>query len=367
MRIAPPLPVLLKGSPRFRAGVCRTSLVATALLFAFVPTLAWSQEHDPKRADQLFNHAKAAMARGELQLACAELAESQRLDPAPGTLLNLAKCEEKQNKVASAHAHVAEALRTLPKGDSREAYAKKQLADLDDRAPRLTVFLAEEAATMSDVHVTCDDAEVALGAPLRLNPGTHVVVVRLEGHDTTRESLTLAERESVPLVVRIGPRIAPPAPMPAPQTAPSAPPIPKIAPAPRFVPPPTPPRSAPLASPARAEDGPSSRPKWAAGFMIVGGLTAATGIVTGVMVGAAAGTYKENCKPEGCNDTGLDAASRGSALEVVSPVMLGAGGVIFALGLYLAATPTRAKGPARPAFAPMVGPGVAGAAFGGRF
>jgi len=306
------------------------------------------------------------MARGELQLACAEFAESQRLDPAPGTLLNLAKCEEKQHKVASAHAHVTEALRTLPKGDPREPYAKKQLADLDDRAPRLTIFLAEGDAPVNDVQVTCDDAEIALGAPLRLNPGMHVVVVRAEGHDPTREALTLAEHESVPLVVRVGPRTAPPPAPPPPVPAPLAPPIPKTAPPARVVPPPPAPRSAPMAS-LRAEDGPSSRPKWATGFMIVGGLTVATGIVTGVMVGSAADTYKQNCTSAGCYAAGLDAASRGRTLEVLSPVTLGAGGLLFALGFYLAVTPTQSKGPSRPALAPIVGPGLAGAAFGGRF
>src|SRR5512140_3616222 len=50
-------------------------------------------QRDPARAEQLFREAREAMSRGENERACRLFAESNALDPADGTLANLAMCE----------------------------------------------------------------------------------------------------------------------------------------------------------------------------------------------------------------------------------------------------------------------------------
>ena len=56
----------------------------------------------PVEAEQLFREGREAMKRADYALACPSFERSLALDPALGTLLNLAVCEEKRGRLGQA-------------------------------------------------------------------------------------------------------------------------------------------------------------------------------------------------------------------------------------------------------------------------
>ena len=63
---------------------------------------AWAQTDPTERARALFEGAREAIRAGQLEAARDALAESYRLAPRPGALLNLALCEERLGRLTSA-------------------------------------------------------------------------------------------------------------------------------------------------------------------------------------------------------------------------------------------------------------------------
>jgi hypothetical protein len=69
------------------------------------------------QAEVLFRQGRDLMAAGKIVEACGAFAESQKLEPAVTTLLNLASCREKNNNLASAWGLFLEAERETRVGD----------------------------------------------------------------------------------------------------------------------------------------------------------------------------------------------------------------------------------------------------------
>jgi hypothetical protein len=98
----------------------------------------------------------------------------------------------------------------------------------------------------------------------------------------------------------------------------------------------------------------------------VGGVGLVVGLVTGWMTMNSANTYKEHCNAGACDQEGLDAASTGRTVQVVSPVAFAVGALGFGAGAYFFLTST---GSGRPGVAvqPMAGPSSVGASLAGVF
>src|SRR5262245_5300846 len=65
---------------------------------------SWSRAQDPAAAEARFREARALLQENRVSEACAKFAESNRLDPSSGTLLNLANCHKTEGKLATAWA-----------------------------------------------------------------------------------------------------------------------------------------------------------------------------------------------------------------------------------------------------------------------
>jgi hypothetical protein len=177
-------------------------LVGSLVLFE---SSARAAPPDAQTAEALFQSGKQAMARGDLASACARFGESVRLDPAAGGFLNLADCEERAGKLATALAHFQAARDRLRADDYRLPFAAERIARLEPRVPRLTVVAN---ASRSDATVLRDETPLgpaSLGVALPVDPGVHLLVLRAPGRLEARREVTVREGESQTIDLNPGP------------------------------------------------------------------------------------------------------------------------------------------------------------------
>jgi hypothetical protein len=300
-------------------GAC---IAAGALLVA---SSASAQED--AAAEALFNKGLSEMEAGHFETACPTLKESQRLDPRMGTLFTLAECEAKGGMIASAVAHYDEYLRlfsrlaTAQKSTQagREKVSAAQKAALSPQVPYVTLVLRDAPPGTT---VKWDDMVFnlpALGVPLPVNPGEHVVTTQVPGgtNVVTRVTMEKAERKQVELKA-------------GPQSQGAAKTSPALASAPSSGAPPT-------SADADAGTSSGSRRIWIYG---AGGLGAAgliVGSITGAMVLGKKGTIDDNCAGTRCNAAGMDAADSAQSLGIVSTIgfSVGIAGLATAAVLFL--------------------------------
>jgi hypothetical protein len=164
--------------------IARGASVVAALWIAPASAAADSTA-DQAQADTLFTEGRRLLGAGRFAEACPKFAESQRLDPALGTLLNLGDCYEKTGRTASAWAvfqsAVAEAQRTH---DARRgAVAAERAAALEGRLGRLTIAVPRLSQAPGLV-VKRDGVPLdrdAWGAATPLDPGWHAIEATAPG------------------------------------------------------------------------------------------------------------------------------------------------------------------------------------------
>lgn len=134
-------------------------------------------------AEALFEHARHLMAEHRYAEACRELTASQELDPALGTLLNLADCEEKLGRTASAWAsfHEAAGLASAAQQHDREIVARARAAALEPRLAKLTVIVASSEPGLVVLRDGLPVAHALFGLAFPVDPGPHVIEARAPG------------------------------------------------------------------------------------------------------------------------------------------------------------------------------------------
>ena len=276
-----------------------------------LPRLAHAQQ---AAADALFDSARSAMTKGDYGVACEQFRASDKLDPAVGTELNLADCEEKRGHLASAWELYRTVEERLVTSDERLRLAHARVQALAARVPKLTLLLAPGApkeSTVRDGSVELGSA--AFGIALPLEPGVHELVVSAPGFASRTFSVRLGEGEAQSLTVSPGSANA---------AAPSAP-----------VTAPT-----PLVLDEQPKTGADTR---TLGLTLggVGVVGLGVGAVTGLMVLGKQHTVDAECHPDkSCTQAGVDAASSGHSLQAVSNVSWVVGAVALGAGAYFLLT-----------------------------
>jgi hypothetical protein len=131
-------------------------------------------------AARLFREGRALVVAGRFAEACPTLEESQRLEPRLGTQLNIAFCQERLGKLATAWSGFqAAATRARREGDAaREQFATARALALAPRVPWLALRVAAgEAGGPSTILLDgAPLAPSAWGKELPVDPGSHVLV-----------------------------------------------------------------------------------------------------------------------------------------------------------------------------------------------
>ncbi len=189
-------------------------------------------------AGQLFDEGQRLAAQGDYAAACPKFAESQRLDPQLGTMLNLADCYSSQGKVASAWGVFRDAVEIAEqRQDPRAAKARERVAELERQVPRLVINAAQPAPNMEVRH----DDEV-LGSPvwgtaMPADPGQHTVAASAPGYQPWSTTIEL-RADGRTVQVDVPPLTPNPAPTSPPVTP--TPPVAPLSPVAPAVPPPPP-------------------------------------------------------------------------------------------------------------------------------
>jgi tetratricopeptide (TPR) repeat protein len=256
-------------------------------------------------AEALFREGRAAMTAGDFATACPKFAESNRIDPKPGTLMNLALCHEKSGRSASAWAEYTEAATLAARagqGD-REKVAREHASALEPTLPHVII---EADPTAGEV-IAFDDHPIgpaALKTQIPMDPGAHVLRATAPGATPFEQSFQVTPGGPVQSLT-----------------------VPALA-------------AAPIAQPERAAPASGALSRRTLAFVVGGVGVALAGV--GAYFGAEALTEKnaaENgCGPNFCTSAGNSATSAMKTDETLSTIGVIAGLAAAGAGVYLFVT-----------------------------
>jgi hypothetical protein len=298
--------------------------------------VAQTTSESAAQAEALFREGRVLIKAGQTSDACAKFAESQRLDPQTGTLLNLALCHEDEGKTASAWAEFNEVSERSGATSERVEFAQRHARQLEGKLSNLKLRLDPAVSNFS---LTLDGRPLrsaSLGSTIPLDPGEHAVAATAPGKTPWVARVKIAPgpaTQEVTIHLADAPHAAAEI-----ATAPSAAPSANDGPA-------------PVTRPAAAEPGSKSTGRRDVGLAIgaVGVVGIGVGTIYGLLAFAKKQEIENKCPPsQGCpsqqeyNDA-LDAKAQRDAASTVATVAFAVGGIGVATGLYLVLTAPSSK------------------------
>ncbi len=182
-------------------------LVALPLTVAAAP-LSRAHAQPPSGASSTENRALAETlfftGRGMMEAkryadAAVKLAESYRLDPAPGTLLNLAVCHQKIGKVASAWGEFRQALADAKRAGrtDREELAVAAIAELEPELPWLSIEVPSPSR-VPGLEISRNGLPISSAAwatELPVDPGEVEIVTRAPGYTPKAQKVQIEKKQ----------------------------------------------------------------------------------------------------------------------------------------------------------------------------
>jgi len=179
-------------------GFRRSASVFVALVASgTLPAVARGEPSTSDRAiaERLFEQAKEQLRANRVSAACESFAESQRLDPGSGTLLNLAACHEQEGKLASSWVEFREALPAIRRENrpDRLSFALDHLAVIEPKLAYLTLMVPELPGGPAPT-IRLDGRDLgpaAWNVPIPVDEGWHEAVAQAPGGGPWRATIRI--------------------------------------------------------------------------------------------------------------------------------------------------------------------------------
>lgn len=197
------------------------SLAALCGTVAFLAcAIAHADESAAQRAEQLFDQGRALLQAGDAAAACPKFEQSQALDPALGTILNLGWCYQSEERWFDAYSTFERAI-ALARGEGHpdaERIASERAERAAAHLPKLRVL---PSASTPQPALFLDGAALDWnGAEQQwpLAPGAHTLSARAPGSAESNSRVQLPDDGTAIVTVQL-PALVRLAPTPAPEPA----------------------------------------------------------------------------------------------------------------------------------------------------
>lgn len=190
----------------------RAAVVAVALFAIASPAAAQTAPSPGENAsdnravaEMLFFTGRGLMEAKRYREACVKFAESYRLDPAAGTLLNLAVCHEQEGKIASAWGEFRQSLADAKrmKREDREQLAQERIAAIEPELPFLTLVVPPNAR-VAGLDVRRNGVRInsaAWDTELPVDPGTVTIVTSAPGYKPRTQTIAVERKQHATLTI----------------------------------------------------------------------------------------------------------------------------------------------------------------------
>lgn len=296
---------------------------------------------DVARAEARFHAGEQFFDAKQYEAACSAFEESERLDPQLGTLLNLAFCQERMGRTATAwHEYSVGAMWADQRGQhDRAAWALRRAVEVGRKVP---IVLLEVPVAAAGYTIELDGIAVApsaWGTPLSVDPGEHVVRVSSRGRRGRQIALQVPEGPvtqglAIP-TLQVGTELTA-----EPWSEPALPP--------------------------EASRGTSGRLVFGLAAIGLGVAAVGVGSYFGVRTFTKKNDASSHCVGTECDATGVMLQDDAHRSATASTVAFAIGGAALAVGTWLALTGrSTATASAAARLQPIIGPRNAGVGFGG--
>jgi hypothetical protein len=157
------------------------------------------------QAEVLFREGRELMQKQKYAEACTAFEQSQKLEPAPTTLLNLAGCREKTNQLATAWGLFLEAeraTRSASDATTKQLHdvAKSKAAKLEARISKLTIKVAPGSDGVEVKRGTERVESVMWGRALPIDGGTYKITATAPGKKAWSTEITVGVEKDTKVV-----------------------------------------------------------------------------------------------------------------------------------------------------------------------